>query len=184
MLLAPALARADRFPFVTKGPVIIGVTETEATVTWYTAHHQGRANIPNACATGEANGSIPTLSLSLPDGTRRAVQDSECSRFHKVHLSHLAPGTAYSFELDKPFPGGATAQGRFRTAPASSEGTVRFVVYGDDRDEPAGKPSTRAAHEALVKTIAQRESEAAFLLNCGDSRAQPPARLGARPRLG
>jgi hypothetical protein len=68
LLAVPAVARADLFPYVVKGPVITGVTATDAWVSWYTAHHQGDASFLNECyndaLTGTPNDTLPTLKLT------------------------------------------------------------------------------------------------------------------------
>jgi len=165
---APLAARADREPFVTKGPVILGAHPTEAWITWGTSHHQGKAG-GLECRTGTPNGATPTLSLFKGENAKGTFEDPACSRMHKVHLTSLEPGTRYRFTLDRPFPGGKSAEGTFTTPPATATGTVRFVVYGDNRDNPTTEASTRAGHESVVKAIVAQQPDAAFLLHTGDA---------------
>ena len=177
LVLAPLAAFADRTPFVVKGPVIVGVKPTEAWVTWQTSHHQGKAT-KVSCAAGSPNGKAPALTLASTDGPGVRFEDPTCSRQHRVHLTALKPGTRYHFTLDRPFAGGAAAEGSFGTPPEKPEGTVRFVVYGDNRDNPITEASTRPAHEAVVKGILARESDADFLLHTGDAALNLPAVSG------
>lgn len=183
LVLAPSAAVADYFPYVGKGPTLVGVGPTEAWVAWYTVHHQGESSFLNECyndaLTGTPNDEIPTVKLALPNGSFATFEDANCSRFHRVHLVNLQPDTAYAFTLDKPrTSGGANAEGSFRTAPASSAGSLKFVVYGDNRDTEITQASTRADHEALVAAILARDADAAFLLNTGDFALNLPAVSG------
>ncbi len=177
LLVVPLAALAERTPFVVKGPVIVGVRPTEAWVTWETSHHQGKAT-KISCPAGTPNGKVPTLTLLAPDGKGPSFEDPSCSRQHKVHLTSLKPGTPYRFTLDRPFSGGAAAEGAFHTPPDKPEGTVHFVVYGDNRDNPVNEPSTRPGHEAVVKAILAHEPDADFLLHTGDAALNVPAVSG------
>ncbi|HEY3445691.1 MAG TPA: MYXO-CTERM sorting domain-containing protein [Myxococcales bacterium] len=182
VLLSPALASAAMDPYVNKGPVILGVTQTEAWVSWYTVHHQGEASFANNCyndaLTGSANDTIPTLTLMLPNGSGATFEDATCSRFHKVHLVNLQPGTAYTFTLDmERASGGPKASGSFKTAPAVA-GPLKFVVYGDNRNAELTSTSTRPLHEAVVGAIQAHDSDADFLLNTGDMALNLPVVSG------
>jgi uncharacterized protein (TIGR03382 family) len=171
-LVVPLRALADNFPYVQDGPLITGVTDTEAWVSWYTAHHEGIGTEctieENTPLLGDHNTDTPTLTLA--DGT--PFTDTNCDRNHKVHLTGLLASTRYTFALDKPWDtnGGTTAAGSFITAPAAgSGGAVKFVVYGDTRNDVAlGGTDTRADHQAVVDAIVANEPDAAFLLHTGD----------------
>jgi len=176
---ATGVAAADLFPYVVKGPVITGVTDTDAWVAWYTSHHQGSSSFLNECyndaLTGTPNDTIPQLTLT----SGGSFSDSECSRFHKVHLTGLAPNAIYSFALDKPNADGTPAVGQFATAPAPAETPpVKFLIYGDDRDNPITSASTRPDHEALVSAMLDQDGDAAFLVNVGDYALNYPAVSG------
>lgn len=178
IVLAMALAAfsgralADNFPYVQDGPLITGVTDTEAWVSWYTAHHEGIGTEctieENTPLLGDHNTDTPTLTL----GGGAQFTDPNCDRNHKVHLTGLYASTRYTFTLDKPWDmnGGTTAAGSFTTAPAAgSSGPVKFVVYGDTRNDVAlGGADTRADHQAVVDAIVANEPDAAFLLHTGD----------------
>ncbi len=159
--LLPAQALAALTPYVGKGPAITGVTQTEAWVAWYTLHHQGDGF---QCKM-EGNTNLPTLTLSSSVATSTA-QDSNCSRYHKVHLTGLTPGTHYTFSLDMGYDASTPATGEFTTAPAGPK-SFDFIVYGDNRDDRVGATSTRADHQAAVDAILAREHPA-FLLHTGD----------------
>jgi len=107
------------------------------------------------------------------------VSDPACSRFHKVHLTGLSPSTAYTFTLDMPNADGTSAAGAFGTAPAASDThAFKFLVYGDDRDNPITSASTRPDHEALVAGMMAHDGDAAFLVNVGDYALNYPAVSG------
>lgn len=168
--LLPGMALASNFPYVQDGPIITGVTRTGAWVSWFTAHHEGTGTEctieENTPLLGDHNTDVPTLTVA--GGAQ--FQDSNCDRYHKVHVTGLSPSTRYTFTLDKPWDakGGTTAAGSFTTAPAAGS-AVKFVVYGDTRNDVAlGGTDTRADHQAVVDAIIARESDAQFLLHTGD----------------
>lgn len=182
VLVFPAAASAAMYPYVNKGPVILGVTQSEAWVSWYTVHHQGKASFGNECwndaLTGSPNDTIPTVTLRMPNGSGATFEDPTCSRFHRVHLVNLQPGTAYSFALDMEYAsGGPKASGRFTTAPNVPR-PFKFVVYGDNRDAELTSTSTRALHESVVKAILAADADADFLLNTGDMALNLPVVSG------
>lgn len=172
LALLPARASATNYPYVQDGPVITGVTATDAWVTWYTAHHEGTGTEctveQNTPLLGDHNTDVPTLTLQ----TSAAFTDATCSRTHRVHVTGLSASTTYSFALDKPWDakGGITAAGSFTTAPPAGAGAaVKFVVYGDTRNDLAlGGTDTRPHHQALVDAILAHEADAAFLVHTGD----------------
>ena len=71
VLATSGVAAADQYPYVVKGPVITGVTDSEAWVSWYTSHHQGTSSFLNECyndaLTGTPNDEIPTLEVTSGD---------------------------------------------------------------------------------------------------------------------
>jgi len=156
------------YPYVTKGPVISGVSRTEAWVAWATAHHQGTGTVCTTDSwTGSPNTDVPALALSPSVPAGSVFRDSNCSRDHKVHLTGLSPGVRYAFSLDKPWVGGTPATGSFTTAPDGVDGRFSFVVYGDTRDNPTLQASTRPDHLAVSAAVLG-ETDASFLLNTGD----------------
>jgi acid phosphatase type 7 len=169
--LVPAAAGATNYPYVQDGPLITFVTDTDAWVTWYTAHHEGTGIEctveENTPLLGDHNTDTPTVTLS-PGG---AFTSTVCDRYHAIHLTGLTASTRYSFTLDKPWDakGGATAAGSFTTAPTAGSGAaVKFTVYGDTRNNVAGGTDTRADHQAIVDAIVANEPDSMFALHTGD----------------
>jgi hypothetical protein len=155
-------------PYVTKGPVITGVTQHEAWVAWETAETRGRG-----CGDG-----APRLVLDIPGKAPASFEDPHCGKVHHVHLEGLAPATAYTFTLDHGAAHGGPVEGRFSTATADPEASFRFVVYGDNRDAPVPMASTRPAHTAIAEAILAHERDAAFLLHTGDLALNLPLQHG------
>lgn len=92
--------------------------------------------------------SAATVTATSTDGhvAARVVQGQ--ATFHEVVLDGLSPGTGYRYRVETS--AGATAEGRFTTAPGSDDtgaAPVRMVVYGDSR-------SDAAAHMTLARAIA------------------------------
>ena len=175
-------ARANQTPYVVHGPVITGVSATEAWVAWYTAHHQGLSDGVNQCyldnlVYGTPNDTIPTLTLSPSASGSSTFEDPTCSRFHNVHITGLAPATHYTFGLDMTSADSAPVSGGLTSAPASGA-PFHFIVYGDNRDEPITSTSTRPDHQALVDAILTHDPGAAFLISNGDLALNLPAVSG------
>ena len=173
LLLVSSPAWADYFPYVKHGPVITGVTHAEAWVAWYTSHYQGTPSGADSCylesLTGTPNATTPTLLVTPAVNGESVFQDPACDVFHQVHLSGLTPGTAYTFELDKPDESGGSATGGFITAPApGASAKFSFIVFGDNRNNPWPETDTRPDHEAVVGAILARHADAAFVVNGGD----------------
>ncbi len=177
-----ALALSSNFPFVQGGPVITGVTATDAWVSWYTAHHEGSGTEctfeENTPILGDHNTDTPTLTLN----TNAQFSDTNCSREHLVHVTGLSASTSYTFTLDKPWDSknGTTAAGSFKTAPPAGSGAaVKFVVYGDTRnDQQLGGANTEPDHQAVVNAIITNESDAEFIVHTGDMALNLPAVSG------
>jgi 3',5'-cyclic AMP phosphodiesterase CpdA len=74
----------------------------------------------------------------------REVSDGRAERRHAVTLPGLRPGTVYHYRVDGV--GGASAAGRFRTAPACDE-PFSFAVLGDSGD---GGPDQLAVARLLA----------------------------------
>jgi MYXO-CTERM domain-containing protein len=181
-LVLPAHAFADGFPFVQHGPTITGVTANDAWITWYTAHHEGTGTQctleEDTPLFGDHNTDLPTVTLN----TGPVLSDTNCDRYHRVHLTGLSANTSYSFVLDKPWDpaSGATAHGKFTTAPdLHNTFGIKFVVYGDTRNDlTLGGTDTRADHQALVDGILAHDGDAAFYLHTGDMALSLPGISG------
>jgi hypothetical protein len=172
---AACLPFTDCSPFVDKGPAIVGVTQTEAWVTWYTLHHEGTGT---TCSTDWSvssgpdlykNTNIPTVTVSPPASGGATFQDPTCDQYHKVHLTGLSPGTTYGFTLDMPYDATPTpATGTFTTAPSGNPASWKFLVYGDNRNGVGVvQTDTRPLHETLVSALASL-TDVAFIAHNGD----------------
>ncbi|MBI5477927.1 MAG: metallophosphoesterase family protein [Deltaproteobacteria bacterium] len=182
---AACIPFTDCSPFVNKGPVITGVTATEAWVAWYTIHHQGTGSTCSydwSVSSGPdsyKNTNVPTLTLSPAAGSGSTFQDPSCDQFHKTHLTGLAPGTRYSFTLDMPYDATPTpATGSFTTAPTGSTGVFQFLVYGDNRNGVGVvQTDTRPLHETLAGALAGLTA-VAFIAHTGDFALNLPLASG------
>lgn len=154
------VACAAAGPYVTKGPVIAGVTQDEAWIAWETAELRDPSK---GCVDG-----APTVLLSAGNEPGAPFADKACLRIHHVHLTALRPATSYAFALDHGKAHPATVKGRFSTAPTAADAAFSFVIYGDNRDSGPFQASTRPNHEAVAAAILKREGEAAFLVHTGD----------------
>ncbi len=162
LLAVAAPAAAMAFPVrTTKGPVITGVRQTEAWISWETSAPQGTGD---GCRFRRA----AQLQLAPAANGTRLFQDPACDRIHHVHLTGLKPATRYTFDLVPRFDRNHPAHGSFTTAPSDATTPFTFVVYGDNRDAPLPLPQTRGAHEAVTAAILRMNGDAAFLLQTGD----------------
>lgn len=135
--LAPASAWAQSYRFL-KGPYVQGLTATGVVVRWE----------------GSAEGPAKVVAEG-PDG-RVEAGTSERGAFHGVELRGLRPATRYAYRVEA---GGAASEaGSFTTAPAGDV-PFSFLVYGDNRSDPA-------AHERVVAAMLRAPSD--FLVHTGD----------------
>jgi MYXO-CTERM domain-containing protein len=90
------------------------------------------------------------------EATPVATVRGEARDFHALRAEGLRPATAYEYELRA----GAAQSGRvrFTTAPVDAR-PFRFLVYGDNRTDPA-------AHAAVVRAMGAARGD--FLVNTGD----------------
>jgi hypothetical protein len=135
--LTPASALAGPYRFV-KGPYLQGLGATGAVVRWE----------------GSEAGPAKVV-IEGPEGRSEASTEEKTS-FHGVEVRGLRPATRYRYRVEAA--GVASPEGSFTTAP---EGNVpfSFVVYGDNRSDPA-------AHERVVRAIGGTPSD--FLVHTGD----------------
>jgi hypothetical protein len=95
---------------------------------------------------------------SQPRPPPRSFQDTAGAALHTFHATGLEPDAQYSYVVR--VADAAVAKGRFTTASKPDSGaTVTFLVYGDNRSDPA-------SHLALVRALASTSSD--FLVNTGD----------------
>jgi predicted MPP superfamily phosphohydrolase len=161
LTLAAAIpyAQEPNKPSVVLGPVITGVTDNEAWVTWSTAR-------PEALKEFELTGPQDNRANLTP------INDPTDLRYHRVHLTGLEENTTYQFNLKIPYKDQPSlSTGSFKTAPKNSgQGSFKFIVYGDNRNcrPPCPEEILKKDHEALVKAINKNDPEAALLVSTGD----------------
>lgn len=109
-----------------------------------------------------------TVEITSPNGEIRRFPVTMGAAFASVRVPGLTPKTAYRYRVVPGEPGAKTlppdagvgsVEGAFTTAPPTSETSLRFVVYGDNRSDDA-------AHSSVVRAMAKAEGE--FLVNTGD----------------
>jgi tRNA (guanine-N7-)-methyltransferase len=142
-----APARADAAPtgVLSKGPYLTELSESGANVRFELA-------APSA-ATVEVHGDGPV------EARQRSFADPTTAAMHVIGANGLAASTRYAYAVR--VRGKVAAEGHFTTlpAPGTSPVPVHFLVYGDDRSDPA-------AHAAVVKWLVATPSD--FLVNTGD----------------
>lgn len=129
------------------GPVLTNMTTDSVTVTWWTEE--------------PGNGSVSYRETN--DLTDRSpgmvITDEQSSRIHRISLTSLTPNQTYSYSVS-----GRRGDYVFRTFPLN--GTIRFVVYGDTREQlPFWNQST---HHALVAERIAAEQDILFVVHTGD----------------
>lgn len=110
----------------------------------------------------ELYGTVPcTVEVRPQDDVKsasRVFASRMTSPLQLVRVTGLEPGTAYAYRVL--LAGALVSEGHFRTAPADDAGAPQtFLVYGDDRTDPA-------AHASVVQAMRQVPSD--FLVNTGD----------------
>jgi predicted phosphodiesterase len=89
----------------------------------------------------------------------RIVTENQPSFVHRINLVNLTPNETYSYAVS-----GREGEYSFRTFP--EEGTIRFVMYGDTREQlPVWNQST---HHALVAERIAAEQDIRFVVHTGD----------------
>jgi 3',5'-cyclic AMP phosphodiesterase CpdA len=143
-LARPAPGAAASVSRIAKGPYLTGLSDSTVDV---------RLELDSpAAATLEM-----TREGTTPPSPPRSFQDAAAT-LHSFRVTGLEAAAQYSYVVRVAT--GAIAKGRFTTASKPNSGaTVRFLVYGDTRSDPA-------AHTALVGALASIPSD--FLVNTGD----------------
>jgi 3',5'-cyclic AMP phosphodiesterase CpdA len=148
-------------PHVTKGPVITGVTQSEAWISWETSVPLGKGK---GCRLKGA----ASFTITPPVVGKKAFSDPTCGQIHHVHLTGMKADTRYLLTFPQRYDKSHAAGGDFVTAPADAKKSFKFIVYGDNRDAPPPQPQTRLDHEAVASAIRRMDWDAAFLLHTGD----------------
>lgn len=132
---------------IQRGPLLSNMTTSSVTITWWTEQ---------PCTGTVTYGETGRPLNGQPD---RIVTEEKPSRIHRIVLTNLTPDQAYSYLVS-----GTTDRYSFRTFPGN--GTIRFVVYGDTREQlPWWNQST---HHALVAGRIAAEPDILFVVHTGD----------------
>ena len=135
------------FCVIQRGPLLSNMTTGSVTVTWWTEQ---------PCTGSVTYGETGQQVNKQPD---RIVTEEKPSRIHRIVLTNLTPDQTYSYLVS-----GTTDRYSFRTFPEN--GTIRFVVYGDTREQlPWWNQST---HHALVAGRIAAEPDILFVVHTGD----------------
>lgn len=130
---------------VTWGPFLTNTTTDSITVNWVSAlPYRGEVTYSGYGDQGSPAGS---------------ATDGNATIFHHVRIVNLSPGTTYDYSVT-----GSSGKYRFQTFPVN--GSFRFIVYGDTRDQlPQYTQDDR--HRLVAEKIAA-ERDILFILNTGD----------------
>lgn len=148
-------------PHVTKGPVITGVTQTEAWISWETSVALGKGK---GCRLKGAASFTVTPAVA----GKTSFSDPVCDKTHHVHLTGMKADTRYRLSFPQRYDATHPAGGDFATAPGNTKKEFKFIVYGDNRDAAPPQPQTRLDHEAVASAIRRMDWDASFLLHTGD----------------
>jgi predicted phosphodiesterase len=132
---------------IQRGPVLTSMTTSSVSITWWTEQ---------PCTGMVTYGETSQEVKGQPD---RIVPEEKPSQVHRITLTNLTPDHAYSYLVS-----GTADRYSFRTFPEN--GTVRFVVYGDTREQlPWWNQST---HHTLVAGGIAAEPDVLFVVHTGD----------------
>ncbi len=137
---------------LTKGPVLLHLSQTKAALMWET-DNPGHAKLSYG---KNSTLNYRTLTMPSPLPYRTSEAGKKTAFIHKTWLNNLSPGTAYSYHIstadDK------TETFSFRTIPAKTD-RVTFVVYGDSRTHPK-------RHRKIIEQIIELKPD--FVVHTGD----------------
>jgi len=148
---------------VTKGPVLLRVSEDRAALMWET-----EVEGPGEVLYGRDN-SLRKKVTTEPIRVEYKI-NKKAAYIHKVWLENLEPGQTYSYRVTGPMApilqritklGQSPSQSKvykFRTVPADTN-EVTFLVYGDSRTDPK-------THRKVVEQMMKKKVD--FVVNCGD----------------
>jgi len=142
---------------VTKGPVLLGVSEGQAALMWET-----EIGGPGGVLYGQGDSlseKVITQPLRVGYGIKKkgTALKKKTAFIHKVRLENLEPGRAYSYRVAGP----AQMQSRiykFHTVPVDTD-EVTFLVYGDSRSRPG-------THRKIVELMMSKKVD--FVVHTGD----------------
>jgi hypothetical protein len=129
------------------GPFLTNMTTDSVTINWKT-------ELP-------CNGTVlyRGMALHVDELFDRTVSEGQSTVIHHVRLGNLTPNQTYTYSVS-----GSPSEYTFQTFP--EHGTIRFVVYGDTREQlPWWNQST---HHALVAGRIAAESDVLFVVHTGD----------------
>ncbi len=134
---------------VTKGPVLLRVSEDRAALMWET-----EIDGPGEVLYGEGD-VLDKKATTEPIKVEYKI-NKKATFIHKVWLENLEPGQVYKYRVIGP-----EAQSKvykFHTTPADTD-EARFIVYGDSRTNPG-------THRKLVELMMNKKVD--FVVNSGD----------------
>src|SRR5579859_2028658 len=139
MLSTPSISSAANR--IAKGPYLTGLSESGVDVRFELEE--------SAPAAIEVRRDSDTVSAA------RTFRDAP-AKLHCVRANDLAPGARYSYTVR--VAGNPAANGHFviPLPPPAAGASLKFLVYGDDRTDPA-------AHQAVVRSLQATDSD--FLVN-------------------
>lgn len=161
--LGVVLTAAGGCAGVTKGPVLLRVSQDQAALMWET-----EIGGPGELLYGQDN-SLRKKVTTEPIRVEYKI-NKKAAFIHKVWLENLEPGQTYSYRVTGPrVPilqriaklGRSPVQSKaykFRTVPADTN-EVTFLVYGDSRTDPK-------THRKVVEQMMKKKVD--FVVNCGD----------------
>ncbi len=141
---------------VTKGPVLLRVSQHRAAIMWETNKdglgklHYGEGPRPNQWVHST------TEKVQYKTAATGGQTDQKTAFIHKVWLQDLEPSCTYNYRVAGA--GVLSEMYEFRTTPADTD-EVTFVVYGDSRTHPQ-------THRKLVELMKEKKPD--FIVNTGD----------------
>jgi len=161
--LGVVLTAAGGCAGVTKGPVLLRVSQDQAALMWET-----EIGGPGEVLYGEGD-VLDKKATTEPIKVEYKI-NKKAAFIHKVWLENLEPGRTYSYRVTGPrVPilqriaklGRSPVQNKvykFRTVPADTN-EVTFLVYGDSRTDPK-------THRKVVEQMMKKKVD--FVVHCGD----------------
>lgn len=156
LLVASKKPAADSYKGITKGPVLLRVSQNRAALMWETdIEGQGKVLYGRGQELTKQSVTRP-IRIDYQTEQRNAPAKENTVFIHKVWLEGLEPGELYSYRVVS-----SPAQSRiykFRTTQTNTD-EVRFIVYGDSRTNPQ-------RHRRLIQQMIKAKVD--FVVNTGD----------------